>query len=126
MEQKKKLETADLLEEAARQLKKERQNIISETPAGMARIIELQTLENKCTGQADALRVEVQKVMGFPLHGTQCKRLKGGLENIARQRQFLREALEQFQLAEFDVVEEFRQTAAKAAEELAVCIRGCR
>lgn len=64
--------------------------------------------------------------MKFPLHGSPDKRMQEMREAIDRQAKELERALEQFDHAEFDVVAEFREGAAKAAEELASLIRRTR
>lgn len=126
MEQKQKLETADLLGEAAGELARERKNIISETPAGMKRIIELGTLEHKLRDRAVELRGEVQKVMKFPVNGSTCRKLQEMDNAIALKLNFAHEALVQFKAAEFDVVDEFRNVAGTAFEDVASLIRRTR
>lgn len=110
MEQQQKLETADLLREA--------QLALTGTPHATLRMA-LQVREVELRGQ-------VQKVMKFPLHGSPDKRMQEMREAIDRQAKELERALEQFDHAEFDVVAEFREGAAKAAEELASLIRRTR
>lgn len=110
MEQQQKLETADLLREA--------QLALAGTPHATLRMA-LQVREVELRGQ-------VQKVMKFPLHGSPDRKMQEMREAIDRQAKELERALEQFDHAEFDVVAEFREGAAKAAEELASLIRRTR
>lgn len=127
MEQKQKLEVANLLEEAAVAVKKERQNYISEPHAGgVEHRNQLFSLQTRLEDRAREMRQGVQKVMRFPVCGSSDKSLQEMDKAIAEQVQKVHSAIDCFRRAEFDVAEEFREVAAKAAEELASLIRRTR
>lgn len=125
VEQKKKLELADLLDEAAHAVRTERNNYIAELGSAEHKK-DLFSLEKKLIKNAGQLRGEVQKVMKFPLAGTQDKKLQEMETAIMGAMQKLESGIQCFRLAEFDVVDEFREVAAKAADELATLIRRTR